>query len=672
METLKKLWAPIAGFIGAVTLVVEFIQLWKGDQADVTYAFTGLSIALIIFGLLWVGLSRKTYEVPDFIEFGKTKVKKDWQYAKNFRYLAFAGLLVCFLGGCVGAIALILRRQALEAKTVILVARFDGPEDKYAVRDELLEQLRSATRDYQDIEIMPRPESVTVEQGGDYARRLGKRYQADIVIWGWYRETDNPNVTLHVENLDPTEIILVSTNDPIRPNATIFDLKSFELQQGLGKDMSAMVLFISGYAHYIDGDYRGALTRFERAIAPSEWSDNPINRADALYYKAETYFFLNRYEDAIADYNEAIQLNPKHSLSYLNRGVVYATNEEHEKAIADYIEGMRLKPLEPELAADVYTNMGVAYFSLGKSEEAIKNYTQATQLDPNDFLAFFNRCIAYKDIGQEKEAIADCDRAIELDPDDPDTYINRGVAYDDLGSYKEAIADYGKAIELDPNSALAYYNRGNTYFSLGQYADSITDYTQAIKFDPEDPAAYRNRGDAYTYLQQYELAIADYSSALKLDPEVAITYFKRGDRYLDLGKYEEAIKDYDNGIQRDDRDVDAYYNRGVAYFSLGQYEKALADFTRALELNPKEVDAYYNRGSTYVTLGQYEDAIADFTMVINLDAQNELAYYNRAILYLGTNRKDLAVIDLQKCIEIAIDPSVKQAAEAKLQKINNP
>jgi hypothetical protein len=36
LELLKKLWLPVAGFLGAVMLAYNFYQLWLGDQATVT------------------------------------------------------------------------------------------------------------------------------------------------------------------------------------------------------------------------------------------------------------------------------------------------------------------------------------------------------------------------------------------------------------------------------------------------------------------------------------------------------------------------------------------------------------------------------------------------------------------------------------------------------------
>lgn len=506
MDILKKLWTQIVGFIGAVTLVAQFIQLWKGDQATVTYVTAALGAALVLFGLVWVAFGRKKYEVPDIADPDKATPKSEWRYSRIFRGIAIVGLFACFIGGAVGGNALIRHRQELKEKLVILIVTFDGPEETYAIADELQEQLYEAVADYEEIAIIRSKQTITVDQGQDVARKTGERFLADVVIWGWYRPTDNPNVTVHVENLIPDEITLVRTSQRLKPEASIAELESFELQQKVGEEMSALVLFLNGYAYYLQGDYEKALPRFEDALSIGEWSDEVINRSDALFFTGRIYYSQGRLEATITTYSQVIELDAEYTKAYNNRGV--------------------------------------AYHDLGDYERAIADFTEAIELDPNDAFFYYNRGIAHYDLKKYEQAITDYTKAIELDPEYAKAYNNRGNAHMDLGENEQAVADYTQAIELDPEYAYAYYNRGYAYIILDEFEQAIADYTKTIELDPEHAKAYNNRGVAHENLEEYEQAIADYTKAIELDSQQALIYSNRGLVYKILGETNKAVEDF--------------------------------------------------------------------------------------------------------------------------------
>ena len=68
LEMLKKLWLPVAGFIGAVTLAYNFYKLWSGDQETVTWFLTSGGMVVLIVVLIWVGFSKKTVEHPSVFQ----------------------------------------------------------------------------------------------------------------------------------------------------------------------------------------------------------------------------------------------------------------------------------------------------------------------------------------------------------------------------------------------------------------------------------------------------------------------------------------------------------------------------------------------------------------------------------------------------------------------------
>src|SRR3954447_21019723 len=89
-------------------------------------------------------------------------------------------------------------------------------------------------------------------------------------------------------------------------------------------------------------------------------------------------------ENAIADFDEAIRLNPQSARPYNDRGFTYARQGNFDRAIADYSEAIRLDP-RYVLAL---RNRGFAYYVEREYDRAISDYNVAIQLDPKDIAAY--------------------------------------------------------------------------------------------------------------------------------------------------------------------------------------------------------------------------------------------------------------------------------------------
>ena len=64
--------------------------------------------------------------------------------------------------------------------------------------------------------------------------------------------------------------------------------------------------------------------------------------ADAYYNRGNVYYDLKDYPKALADYNQALRINPDYAEAYGNRGLVYAQLGEREKAVTDMEKAAQL------------------------------------------------------------------------------------------------------------------------------------------------------------------------------------------------------------------------------------------------------------------------------------------------------------------------------------------
>ena len=131
-------------------------------------------------------------------------------------------------------------------------------------------------------------------------------------------------------------------------------------------------------------------------------------------------FLAGNYDAAIQMTTKAIESGELDDRSlaqaYNVRGVALRRKKLFEQAIADYGEAIRLRPNY----AFAYHNRGIAYQAMGKHSLAIVDHSQAIAFDPEYSNAYAGRCLAFEKMKRREEAIADCTKALELDPDKQD------------------------------------------------------------------------------------------------------------------------------------------------------------------------------------------------------------------------------------------------------------
>jgi len=217
-----------------------------------------------------------------------------------------------------------------------------------------------------------------------------------------------------------------------------------------------------------------------------------IRKSDVAYfYRGYARYDLGYEKGAIADYNQAIAINPQYAEAYFQRGIANFRLADTEGAIADFNQAIAINPRYTE----AYNNRGFAKFRLGDKQGAIADYNQAIAINPRYIVAYSNSGFAKSYLGDYQGAIADWSQAIAINPQDADAYGNRGNAKLALGDKKGAIADTSQAIAINPQGPFFYNVRGNAKSALGDKQGACVDYKKSISLGYDQIAQWLQSDD---------------------------------------------------------------------------------------------------------------------------------------------------------------------------------
>lgn len=191
-------------------------------------------------------------------------------------------------------------------------------------------------------------------------------------------------------------------------------------------------------------DAKKALAAYDKYLASRR--DSP----SAFHNRGDARKDLGDYDGAIADYSEALSINPEFIWSMRNRGyLLYRYKNEPEKALVDI--------------------------------------NRAIELAPDNYWSYVDRGAVYGGMGKYARAVEEYKKALKLSADDAGVYYRLGVGYVYLQQPEVAGQYFTMALKHSPESrqALTLQRRGAVRLASGQYADAVRDFETAVRLDKE-------------------------------------------------------------------------------------------------------------------------------------------------------------------------------------------
>lgn len=282
------------------------------------------------------------------------------------------------------------------------------------------------------------------------------------------------------------------------------------------------------------------------------------------------------FDEAAAEYREAIRLKPDWAAAHNNLALVLARQREFHEARAEFEEAIRLRS---DYAA-AHTNLGNMLIEQGRANEALAAYREAVRVDPLYAPAHCQLATALAGKGQPEEALAEFGEAIRLAPDRFETHVNFSEFLLSRNRPTEAISECRTALRLAPDSGFARVNLAAALRTQGNWIESIAELREAVRLLPG-----------------FERARTELAWQLAMCPNI------------EARDIDGALRHAEQAVELAPRDALAYTALAAAHYRFGRWSDAIADLNTSLELNGEQLDAWLLLAMAHWQLGEEKEAI---------------------------------------------------------------
>ncbi len=395
----------------------------------------------------------------------------------------------------------------------------------------------------------------------------------------------------------------------------------------------------------------------------------PGNRAlfDQAIVEANSAAWDQQWDKAIAAYRQALNEFPNDSTALTNLGLTLLATNRFEEALAVYQNAARVNPKDPvpfEKVAEIYERfernaeatqayVAVAELYLGQRDisKAIANWSHAARLDTDNLHAYSRLALAYERTGkpqdsaraylsvarmmqrqgEREKAMQAATHAAQLDPQNPDAagavdMIQRGVSLPEpeqlrpptgplapstgfsappAGSAVRTAGDVisgsldKKANPLQAGHQTAIAKLAEIMFEIGEdsaatgSADARHDLIKKTNTGTLRLPTRGKRGQIMNMLGQaidlhtkgdYSGAASFYEKALRAGIEHAALHYTLAVVYLDLERYRDAVKQFQSAAGHPDYAAGAYYGMGLCQGRDGKMRDAVNSLFNCLRL----------------------------------------------------------------------------------------
>jgi tetratricopeptide (TPR) repeat protein len=309
-------------------------------------------------------------------------------------------------------------------------------------------------------------------------------------------------------------------------------------------------------------------------------------------------------ERALVLAQQAIALDNTLPIAHSLLSVVYAGKKQYDQAIA---EGERAIALNPN-GADRYMSQANVLNWAGRAEDAISAAQQSIRLNPRSPSGYlFQLGWAYRLTGRYDDALPILKEVVRRSPDLAAAYLNVAFAY----LYQWASQQHVDAQALE---------------------QAVAATQRILAINASDPLGHALLGTVSLWQKQYDQAFAEGERAIALNPNLADSYAALAETLSRAGKSEDALRMAEQALLHKPWVVAQHLNNvGTAYDLAGKPEEAIAPLKQFLSHYPNILEAHLTLAAAYSELGKEAEAQAEAKEVLRINPKFSLEVHNERV-----------------------------------------
>jgi len=210
------------------------------------------------------------------------------------------------------------------------------------------------------------------------------------------------------------------------------------------------------------------------AKAKIEEANKKQDTMKAHFERGREFYASKQFDQALEEFQRAAELDPSQHVIFANLAESYKNLKKYDEAITNYNKALELlsqnPKADPQTIASYHMNMGIIYGTAGKTEEASTEMKKCAELNPtNASQAYYNLGAILVNSGKSADAVEAFKKSVEANPKNADAQYQLGISLTGLATVTPdgktipapgTVEAFQKYLEIAPDGRFAAQAKG--------------------------------------------------------------------------------------------------------------------------------------------------------------------------------------------------------------------